>query len=392
MKDIVVVGAGVAGVSAITTLRRRGYDRHLTLVSNEHEFPYNRPPLSKEFLAGVLGEDEIRLASNDLFSALNVDVLYGADSTGIDPDGKILETSAGDLHYDGLILATGAIPMTPRGWPQLAGVHPLRTLDDARAIRNTMQHGSPRVVVVGGGFVGCEVASTARTYGLDTTIVEPCPAPLHQALGPVLAELLARQHRDHGVHLRCGVAASAVRGGTQVEQVELSDGSLLAADLVVVGIGARPAIEWLAGTALGGQDGVLVSSMLQTILPNVYAAGDIARWPKDASGSSRRVEHWTTAHEQGSLAAANLLAPGEARPYTAVPYVWSDQHGTRLQIAGTTDRGELHFEDRADDGFLALLTEGANVSGVIGLNRVREFTRLRRSVTTDLTTVNAGAR
>ena len=381
-----MVGAGVAGVSALESLRKRGYDGRLTLLSNELERPYNRPPLSKEFLTGELADDDIRLADDAVLTGLRVDTVYGAAATGMDPDRRVISTSAGDIRYDGLILATGSAPIVPASWTELAGVHPLRSLDDARAVRDAMLRGSPRVVVVGGGFIGCELASAARWHGLDTTIVEADALPLQRVLGPVMAEPLARLHRDQGVRLRCGTRVRVLRGAARVEQVELADGSLVPADLVVIGVGAKPETGWLAGSPLavhpGGQDGVRTDATLRTILPQVYAAGDIARWPGVEPGSSQRMEHWTNAHDQGALAAANLLSPAEAQPYTAVPYVWSDQHGKRLQVAGTTDRGDVHFEELADDGFLAVLTDADAVRGVVGFNRVREFGRRRRTVGT----------
>ncbi|WP_454197325.1 NAD(P)/FAD-dependent oxidoreductase [Nocardia sp. Marseille-Q1738] len=381
MKEVVVVGAGVAGISALQALRGRGYEGRLTLVGDEPEQPYNRPPLSKELLTGELSDDDIRLVSDGQLAELEVEPLLGHAAQTLDADRRTITTSAGDIHYDGLILATGSAPVWPTGWAVLDGVHTLRSLADAHAIRAAMTHGNPRVVVIGGGFIGCEIASAARGYGLETTIVE-AGGLLGRALIPVLAEPLARLHRDHGVRLRCGIGVRRLLGSARVEQVELADGSTLPADLVIVGVGARPVTGWLAGSPLAGPDGVATGPTLRTVLPGVYAAGDIARRHPEY-GPPQRVEHWTNALDQGVLAAENLLAPAEAEPYTAAPYVWSDQHGQRLQLAGDTHHGELHMLGRQDDGYLAVLIADGRRQGVVGLNRVREFGRERRKLGAD---------
>jgi NADPH-dependent 2,4-dienoyl-CoA reductase/sulfur reductase-like enzyme len=391
MRSIVVVGAGVAGVNAIETLRRRGYDGRLTLVGAEPEPPYNRPALSKELLTGEFAEDDIALTTAERLADLQVEPLLPGTVRSLDTGARRLALADGGLDYDGLIVATGSTPVYPSGWPELPGVHTLRTLEDARAIRERMEDGRPTVVIVGAGFIGCEIAAAARHHGLDTTIVESRALPLQRALTAELAEPVARLHRDHGVRLRCGIGVRRLLGTGRVEKVELTDGTRLDADLVVVGVGARPATGWLTGSVLEAADGVPTDPTLRTRVPNVYAAGDVARWPNPWDGGTLRVEHWTSAREQGVLAAANLLDPAGSRPYTAVPYVWSDQFGRRLQLAGATDRGEPRFlpdptgagpagADPAADGFLAALIDHGIVIGAVGLNRPRQFTRLRRMV------------
>ncbi|EFC81446.1 NAD(P)/FAD-dependent oxidoreductase [Parafrankia sp. EUN1f] len=386
LTDIVVVGSSVAGVRAVETLRERGYDGRVTLVGADAELPYDRPPLSKELLTGELTEHDVRLVTADRLTDLRVEPLLGHPAVGLDLAAQVVHTTTGDVRYDGLIIATGSTPVRPRGWPSLDGVHTLRDLGDARAIAAALRRGSPRVVVIGAGFVGCEIAAAARLLGLDTTVVESQPWPLRRALRPDLVAPIVRLHRDHGVRLRCGTEVRALLGTTRVEQVELADGTLLDADLVVIGIGAVPVTDWLAGSGLAVGDGVLTDRTLRASAPNVYAAGDVARWPSDRSAGSHRVEHWTNARKQGARAAANLLDPAAARPFTDVPYVWSDQHGRRLQLAGATRSGEMRFLLGGPDeaSYLAVFVEHGVVVGAVGFDRPRDFQRVRRVVGTDI--------
>jgi NADPH-dependent 2,4-dienoyl-CoA reductase/sulfur reductase-like enzyme len=381
---IVVVGAGVAGVSAAEALRHRGYDGRLTLISAEREHPYNRPPLSKELLTGELDEDDIRLIPDDEWAGLGIDFVPGVLAKGLDPDARVLATTVGGVAYDRLIIATGSAAVRPAGWDLMSGVHTLRSLSDAQAIRDEMTHGQPSVVVIGGGFIGCEIASAARKHGLSVTIVEAEPLPLWRALGSVLAKPVARLHEDHGVRLLCETSVRRLVGSGRVEAVEFADGSRLAADLVVIGVGAAPMTGWLAGTPLHAAGGVPTDATLRTEVPEVYAIGDAARWRSPGGSTTLRMEHWTTAREHGALAAANLLDPSAAREYTAIPYVWSDQHGQRLQLAGATGRGQPRFvpDARSDGGYLAVLVEDGVVIGMAGLGRTGDFARLRRLVGT----------
>ena len=384
MKHVVVVGSSVAGIRAVETLRRRGYDGRLTLVGAEAELPYNRPPLSKELLTGELDEGDVRLTSEEQLAALGVELQLGAPATSLDLAARTVRAGKRAIRYDGLIIATGSRPVRPAGWPSLPGLQTLRTLGDALALRQAMTAGGPRVVVIGAGFIGCEIASAARHHGCDTTVVEAEVAPLRRALSPALAEPVVRRHRDHGVRLRLGVAVTRVFGSTRVEGVELTDGSVLDADLVVVGVGAVPVTDWLEDSGLALADGVSTDATLRTAAPGVYAAGDVARWPGTGAHGSVRVEHWTNAREQGARAAANLLDPGSAQPYTSVPYVWSDQHGRRLQIAGSATTGEPRFLAGGPDqgSYLAVLIEGGLVVAAVGFDRTQEFARVRRLVGT----------
>jgi NADPH-dependent 2,4-dienoyl-CoA reductase/sulfur reductase-like enzyme len=383
LNNIVVVGAGVTGVRAVQALRRQGYDGRLTLVAAHEDLPYNLPPLSKELLVGDLDEDEIRLIQRPHLMDLRIELELGASATALDVERRILRTKRTEIPFDGLIIATGSQPIWPRAWPPLQGVTTLRTLDDARILREALTAGSPRVVIIGGGFIGCEVASAARRFGLDTTIVEAAPYPLHRALDSELAKPILRMHVEHGVRMKCGVGVSKLLGSERVEQVELTDGSVIDADLVLIAIGAGPVTDWLIGSGVEITDGVAVDATLATSVPYIYAAGDVARWPDRITGHSTRVEHWTNASEQGTRAARNLLEPSKAIPYNGIPYVWSDQQGRRIQIAGHSQLGEARFLIGSPDGdsYLAVLVKDDRVVGAVGFDRPGlEFKRARRLV------------
>jgi NADPH-dependent 2,4-dienoyl-CoA reductase/sulfur reductase-like enzyme len=261
-------------------------------------------------------------------------------------------------------------------------VHTLRTVDDAAAIAGALDRG-PRVVVVGAGFIGSEVAASARSRGLEVTVVEALPVPLVRAVGERMGTACAALHRDHGTDLRCGVGVRALEGRGRVERVVLSDGSALQADLVVVGIGVRPATGWLEGSGLAVDDGLLCGSTLRAA-PGVFAAGDIVRWPNPTFDGPMRVEHWTNAAEQGAVAARNLLAGKGARPFDSVPYFWSDQYGVRIQLVGhpTGQEEEVRVchgsvEERR---FVALYRRGARLVAALGMNWPRLVMRYRMAI------------
>jgi NADPH-dependent 2,4-dienoyl-CoA reductase/sulfur reductase-like enzyme len=392
---IVVVGASVAGVEAVLALRGAGYDGRLTLVGADRELPYNPTPLSKELLTGDMDEDDIRLLPEGQFEELDVDLRLGTPAQALDLAERTVDIGRSGLPYDGLIIATGSQAVRPRGWFGLDGVHTLRTLDDARRVRTAMAQGRPSVVVVGAGFIGCEIAAAAVHFGLDVTLVEAAASPLLRAVPAELAAPVVRLQEANGVRVVCGVGVARLLGSLRVDKVELTDGTLLDADLVVVGVGAVPATGWLDGSGLSIEDGVITDATLRTTAPGVYAVGDVARWPHPTTGDSVRVEHWTNAREQGRQAALNLLDPQAPQPYTGVPYVWSDQFGQRLQLAGTAHAKHLHFLDGgpADEKYLALLGDGETVVGAVGFGvSPREFNRARRLITQSVSWAEAVAR
>lgn len=357
LKEVVVVGAGVAGTRAAETLRQDGYDGGLTIVGAERQAPYHRPPLSKKLLTG-----EVHRAGVDLAPQFDMDarVLRGASATKLDLGSRTVhlrdENQDLSVQFDGLVIASGA---TPREWPGGRvpdGVLMLRTVDDCLAIRQRL--GSrPRVVVVGGGFIGAEVAASCRSIGLDVVLVEKATSPLLAALGNELAPRWAELHRQHGVDLRVGVGVDAFVGNGHVEAVRLSDGSQLPADLVIVGLGVTPATDWLAGSGVRLDDGVLCDATGavegDTGDAMVVAAGDVARWWHPLYQRHLRTEHWDDAGRQGAAAARTLLAgPDRAEAYDDVPYFWSDQYDVKVQMLGVpTDYDAIEIIEGYPDGW-----------------------------------------
>jgi NADPH-dependent 2,4-dienoyl-CoA reductase/sulfur reductase-like enzyme len=379
---LVVVGASLAGLRAVESARKAGFDGRITLVGAEAHLPYDRPPLSKEFLSAGAPIDHVPLCGHsELADDYGVDVLLGEPATGLDPDARVVHTRERQIPYSALIIATGARARELPGTSGLAGVHVLRTLDDARSVRRALDDGA-RTVVIGAGFIGSEVASAARERGLRATIVEALPAPMVRSVGPDLGPALASLHERNGTTLICGQEVTAVEGTGRVERVRLADGTSIEADLVVAGIGATPATEWLAGSGLPIDDGVVCDEHLRAGGADVYAAGDVARWHNPRFGTSMRVEHWSNAAEQGARAARNALFPAVAEPYRTVPYFWSDWYGSRIQFAGIAD-GDEHVVvsgDLTGERFVALYRRGDALSGALTLNGQRHIMRYRRLI------------
>jgi len=292
------------------------------------------------------------------------------------------------LAYDGLVLATGASPRHLPGGGGLAGVHVLRTLDDCLAIRADLDASPGRVVVVGAGFIGSEVAATCRGRGHEVTVVEALPVPMERILGTDLGSLTADLHRDHGVRVRLGVGVEALEGGERVERVRLADGSTIDADVVVVGIGVAPSTGWLEGSGLALDNGVVCDETCLAA-PGVVAAGDVARWPNRRFDEVMRVEHWENALEQGAHAARRLLAGdagGEA--FEPVPWFWSDQYDRKIQLAGRSGPGDdVHIVHGSVDDrrFVALYGRGGRVVGVLGVNRPRHVMQWRARISEGIT-------
>jgi len=381
LERIVVVGGSLAGLRAVETLRREGYDGALVVVGAEPHRPYDRPPLSKQILSGTWEAEKIALPGAD--QDHDAEWRLATRAVRLDPEARAVELDSGArLGFDGLIVATGARVRELPGTPPLAGIHGLRTLDDALAVRRALT-GGPRVCIVGAGFIGAEVAATCRGLGLEVTLVEVLPAPLGRVLGDRIGGHMARLHRDNGVDLRCGVGVAGFEGGERVEAVQLEDGTRIAADLVVVGIGVVPNTEWLAGTGLDLHDGVACDATCATAIPGVFAAGDVARWENPFYGASMRVEHWTHAVEQGIAAAENLLAGEGARPFASVPFFWSDQYGTKIQMAGhplPSDDVVIAHGCERDGRFVALYGRAGRLVAALGFNRARFVVQYRTAI------------
>ncbi|MFG2859484.1 NAD(P)/FAD-dependent oxidoreductase [Streptomyces sioyaensis] len=380
MKSVAVIGASLAGLYAARALRAQGFDGRLVIVGDEHHGPYDRPPLSKDFLTGTTGQDQLALADAEEIAELDAEWLLGTEATGLDTGGRaVLLDGSRSLTADGVVIATGAAPRRLPG-PPPAGSHTLRTLDDAQALRADLTRGPVRVVVIGGGFIGAEVASSCTALGHHVTVVEAAPLPLVPQLGDTMAGICSALHADHGVTLLTGTGVARLHSGgagNHVTGVELADGRLLPADVVVTGIGVRPRTAWLAGSGLPLDDGVRCDAGGVTPLPQVVAVGDVAR----AAGT--RTEHWTSATEQAATAVENLLAGRTVATHRNLPYFWSDQYGVRIQFAGRRlpDDTPRIVEGSADDrSFLACYERDGHPTAVLALNRPRPFMRHRRAL------------
>ncbi|MGY4101918.1 NAD(P)/FAD-dependent oxidoreductase [Nocardia sp. R16R-3T] len=373
-ENLVVVGASLAGLRAVEAARKAGFEGSITLIGAEAHLPYDRPPLSKAYLEQLPdGEGPASTIFRDedvLRGELGVELVLGAPATGLDTEGKRVLIGDRAVSYDALVIATGADARMLPGAEGLSGVHALRTLDDAIAIRRALDAGA-RTVVVGAGFIGSEVAAGARKRGLDVTILEALPTPLVRAVGERMGEACAALHERNGTPLRCGIGVTGLEGEGRVERVRLSDGTAIEADLVVVGIGAIPATGWLEGSGLRLDNGVVCDETLWTGVEGVYAAGDVARWHNLLFDRLMRLEHWTSAAEQGALAARNALAPESAKPYQTVPYFWSDWYDSRIQFVGVPTADEIKVvegDPDADERWVALYREGDRLAGALTLN------------------------
>ena len=381
MASIVIVGAGLAGHAAAERLRESGFTGTLTIVGEEPHRPYNRTPLSKELLTGMATPADLALPA---FTDLDATWQLGEPATSLDISTRRVTLADGrQLVYDGLVLAPGVRARHLPGAPlHTDHVHMLRTLDDAVAVERSLSRTSDRVAVVGGGFIGCELASTARARGLDVTIVDLSETLLHHGLGAALGEASASLHRDHGVRLHLGVSVQTWEPREKGIRLHLSDGELIDAEMVVVGVGTDPAQGWLAGSGLAAvTDGIQASQTCHALdtdgrpVDGIVVAGDAACWPNwRFDGIPRRVEHWINAIEMGQCAADNLLAgPDNAVPYTPTPRFWSHQHDTKIQSAGMPALGDtmnVIAGSVASRRFLAAYTRrGTDVTGAAGASR-----------------------
>jgi 3-phenylpropionate/trans-cinnamate dioxygenase ferredoxin reductase component len=380
LSRVVIVGASAAGLTVAEALRRRGYDGKLTLIGDEPHAPYDRPPLSKQILAGTWEPDKVRLRSDAALDELGAGLVLGHAAVGLDAARRqVLVAGRAAVGYDALVIATGVSPRRLPGM-DLAGVHLLRTLDDALTFRAALLD-RPKLVVVGAGFLGAEVAAVAREMGLDVTLTGLLPVPMHNLFGPRLGGLIAEMHRDHGVSLRLGIGVSRlIEAAGRVAGVELADGSVIDADLVLVAVGSNPATGWLAGSDLCLSDGVVCDSRCQAA-PGIYAAGDVASSYNPHFGARMRLEHRMNATEQGIAVAGNLL--GDDLPVAPVPYFWTDQYDTKIQAYGIfPPDGEFQIVsgDPVDRRFAASYGRDGVVTGVLGWNAPREVRTLRQLV------------
>jgi len=390
---IVVVGASLAGLSAVETLRQDGFDGELVAVGAEPVLPYDRPPLSKQVLQGHWEPEKTELRDQAQYDALGVTWHLGRRATAVDPAARTVTLDDGEpLAYDGLVIATGATPRWLPGSEGLEGVYVLRTLAECLALRAEFETAS-RVCVVGAGFIGAEVAASARQRGLDVTVLEALPAPLARAFPAEMGAACAALHLDHGVDLRCGVTVAGFEAvGGRVAGVRLVDpggsgaspgkAEVVEADVVVVGVGVVPETGWLESSGLALDNGVVCDSTCAAGAPGVVAAGDIARWPNNLFGETMRVEHWSNAVEQGAAAATRLLAgPGEAVDFSPVPYFWSDQYDAKIQFLGRccpTDDVRIVNGSVDERRFVALFGRDGRLVGALAFSRPRLLMAYRK--------------
>ncbi|MGY5123186.1 NAD(P)/FAD-dependent oxidoreductase [Streptomyces nigrescens] len=381
MDHIVLVGASAAGLTAADALRREGFTGTLTLVGDELRLPYDRPPLSKQVLAGDWEPHRSTLRQDTDLLQLRMNLRLGCRATGLDTAERVVTLADGDrLGYDGLIIATGLRPRRLPFGHDLAGVHVLRTLDETLTLRARLQAG-PRVVVIGAGFLGSEIAATTRGLGLDVTLVDVEATPLARQVGTFVGGLVGEMHRDHGVRLCMGRHATGMTGEDgRVTAVTLDDGTRLAADVVVVAIGSVPATEWLTGSGIPLGDGVLCDHTCRAA-PRVYAAGDVANWPHPSAGGRVRLEQRTNATQQAITAARNLLSgPAEAVPYAPVPFGWTDLYYTKIQTCGWCPSDatvEVVDGGPQEHRFVALYKVDGRVVGALGWNSARALRQYR---------------
>jgi NADPH-dependent 2,4-dienoyl-CoA reductase/sulfur reductase-like enzyme len=375
--NIVIVGASLAGTRAAETLRAEGFSGTITMVGDEPHKPYDRPPLSKNFLAGEWDTDRIALRKPEALDELQLTWKLGAAATALNTKNSSITLATGEtITYDGLIIATGGVVRRLPNQPALAGIHVLRSIDDAEHLRTELHEGT-RVVVIGAGFIGLEAAATATKRGASVTVLEGLDAPLIRALGPEMGRAIGDVHTRNGVTIRCGVSVASINGTTRVESISLANGEEVPADVVIVGIGVAPATSWCEGSGLTIADGIVCNAQLNAGPENVFAAGDVLRWPNHLFTDveeTMRVEHWTNAAEQGAHAAKNLLAAlnnTEQTPYEAVPFFWSDQFDARIQFLGRVTKdavAQVVAGNPADGKWCAMYVANNRLVGVLGVS------------------------
>ena len=388
LERCVIVGASLAGLRIAETLRQSDEVGDVVVIGAEPHRPYDRPPLSKKVLSGEWDPERAVLRPAETLDALDVTWRLGEPATGLSLDAELpaAQLAGGEVvAANAVFIATGAHPRRIADADAHPNVHVLRTLDDALALRADLDTSARRVAVVGAGFIGLEVAATARRAGHDVVVIEAAEAPLMRALGAEMGAAIAGLHRVEGVEVRCGVGVDEF-----VEQGLVVDGDLVEADVIVVGIGAAPTTDWLVGSGVALDDGVVCDASLRVLDPNgatvpgVYAAGDVVRWDLPEFGGAVRVEHWTNAVEQGAHAAQTALAVAagdEPTPYAPLPFFWSDQFDHRIQFLGhpgPNDQVEVVAGSVPDGKWLAVYSDGDRLTGTLGVNAPKWVMPTRR--------------
>jgi 3-phenylpropionate/trans-cinnamate dioxygenase ferredoxin reductase subunit len=378
----VLVGGGVAAAATATHLRKLGYEGQIVLVCEEPDAPYERPPLSKDFLVGDTAEGEFVAHPAGWYAEQDITLRLGVRAEDIDIAARTVRLSTGEpLGYDELVLATGVRPRRLPVADGLAGVHYLRTLADARALREGLA-GAQRIVVLGAGFVGCEVAAAAVRLGKQVTVFEPEPTPLRRVLGEAIGAVVLGIHQERGVVIRAGEYVTEAVHTAAGLQLSTNLGGRVDCDLLVVGVGSLPNTELAERAGIAVDNGILVDEFGRTAVPHVHAAGDVARQYHPHVGERVRVEHHDTAQRQGAALAANLT--GAAKPFTDPYWFWSDQYEHSLQSAGRVgDPADLIFRGSLQErSFAAFTLDGDRIRGVVALNRPRDVIDVRRLLST----------
>ena len=386
----VIVGASLAGINAARTLRLQGHTGSIIVVDADSERPYDRPPLSKQMLTGEWEPEKILLPAGK--EDLDLEFRLGVRAKAVDLAARQITLEGADgtvanTAFDSLIIASGASARRLPDTAGIAGVHVVRTLADSLALRAELEAGPSRVVVIGAGFIGAEVASSCRKRGIEVTLVEAMPLPLERILGAEMGRVCAQVHIENGVDLRLGTGVlqletEIVDGVEKVVGVALTDGTSVATEVVIVGIGVTLNVDWLEGSGLTLDDGVVCDNTLLAA-PGVVAAGDIARYPSARFGRMLRVEHWETAIAGGEAAARRLLAEASGETpvvFDPIPWFWSDQYDRKIQLAGRpmpTDTCVVVHGSTDEFRFVALYGDGDRLTGVLGMNRPRHVVQLR---------------
>ncbi len=387
---VVIVGASLAGVSAAQTFRRSGFDGELIFVGAEPDKAYDRPPLSKQYLAGKFDVEKLTLRAVQDDATLAATWHLGRSATGLDLNERVVAVGDDRIGFDGLVIATGA-RLRPLGDHRFEGpIHGIRTLADADRLKPVLAGDALSVVVVGFGFIGAEVAATARELGHDVTIVEAAEVPLARVLDPATGSAVAELHRSHGCDVRLGTGVDDLVVDGDTATVSLSDGSVITADVVVIGIGVTPNTEWLSDSGLELDNGVVADEFCRAA-PGVTVAGDVARWPhRRFGGELRRIEQWDNAVDQGNYAATSLLAWASdttIEPFAPVPWFWSDQYDTKLQLAGVAGRPAAQIAESApgetpERRVTLYVDDENNFVGALGWSRPRQAIQARQLLAT----------
>ncbi len=383
---VVVVGSSIGGVRTAQALRSEGFGGRIVLVGEESELPYDKPPLSKQLLASDWDVDRVRLMTPEEADRDGIELRLGSPAVRLDvAAGQVRLADGALLDYDGVVIATGA-SARPSPWQPASGVHVIRSLADSRELHTHLRE-KGSVLVVGGGFIGAEVAATARGLGHEVTVVDHLPAPIGRVVGPEIGRYFTELHHRHGVATRFGVGVEQIDGEAGRLRIRLTDGSELSAATAVVGIGAVPNDDWLADSGLPIDNGVLCDQYCRALdAPEIFAVGDVARWLHPRHREYVRVEHWTNAVEQGVCAAHNIAHPEDLRPYAPVEYVWSDQYDWKVQIVGRPMRGTRHevvgrLEGETPRAAVLYTDESGSLLGAVTVNWPKALVRCRRAVT-----------